>query len=176
MRIGFVIVGIVIVLLGVLLLFEPIVPLQSQTVTSANPDIFTVAAFVSPTGNVQLTVTWSSTTSITFAVYTCTSVNLPASNVSTACRGVATIGSETGTSGTFHFPVKSGSSVIAGIFSQKSGTASVTVTGSSPLLATFLLVVGLVLVVVGGVLKKKAAIDSGPTPTAGPSAHSSGRT
>ncbi|MCI4351083.1 MAG: hypothetical protein L3K15_06185 [Thermoplasmata archaeon] len=175
MRIGLVIVGIAIVLLGLVPLFEPIVPLQSQSVTSANPDIFTVAAVVSPTGNVQLTVTWSSTTSTTFAVYTCTSVNLPASNVSTACQGPMTIGSETGTSGTFHFPVKLGSSVIAGIFSQKPGTASVTVTGSSPLLATVLLVVGLVLVLIGGILKKKAATQSEPPTPTGESPTSTGR-
>jgi hypothetical protein len=163
MRAGIVVVGIVFGVLGALLLFEPIVPLQSQTVTSTNPDIFSVAAVVSPTGNVELTVTWSSTMPTTFAVYTCTSVTLPASNVSTACRGAVTIGTETGTSGTFHFPVKLGSSVIAGIFAQKPGTASVTVTGSSPLLATFLLVLGGVVVVVGVILKRKGA--TAPVPT-----------
>jgi hypothetical protein len=161
-RVGVLIAGIVVIVIGAVLLFVPILPLQSQTVTSSAPDIFNVTTAFSPTGGLQLSLTWSSATSITFAVFTCSSINLNAHNFSGICRGPSIIGFQNGTSGSFNFATKQGSTVFAGIVSQRSGTASVNVSGSSPVLATILLVLGVVLAIVGVVLKRKVKASRVP--------------
>jgi uncharacterized membrane protein len=164
MRIGLLVAGIVLIVLGAVLLFVPVVPLQSQTVTSTSPDIFNVTTAFSPTGNLQLALTWSSATSTTFAVFTCGTINLAAHNVSGICRGLSIIGFQNGTSGSFNFGTKVGSKVFAGIVSQRPGTASVNVSGTSPIIATLLIVLGLVLAIVGVALKKKVRAAAAPAP------------
>ncbi|MCI4320303.1 MAG: hypothetical protein L3K23_09300 [Thermoplasmata archaeon] len=155
MRAGLVVVGVILVVLGAVLLFVPLLPMQSQTVTSSNPDAFNITTAFSPTGNVQLSLTWTSSTSVEFLVLTCTGINLNGHNFSSICQGHSIIGFENGTSGSFSFATKVGSTVLAGIVSPGSSSATVNVSGSSPLLATLFLVLGLILLIVGLILRKK---------------------
>jgi uncharacterized membrane protein len=165
MRIGLVIVGVVLVVLGAVLLFVPVLPMQSQAVSSSSPDVFNITTAFSPTGNVQLALTWSASSSVEFLVLTCTGINVNGGSFSSICQGLSVIGFQNGTSGSYNFAAKDGSTVLAGIASRSSSTGTVNVSGSSPVLATILLVVGLILLVVGVILKKKVkAPKSSPAP------------
>lgn len=174
MRIVLVIVGVILLILGAVLLFVPLVPMQSTTVGRSSPDVFNVSAAFSPTGVVQLTLTWTSSTTDEFGVFSCNSINLAASNLSSICKGLSIVGYQNGTSGSFSWGAKNGATVFAGIISGNS-SADVKVTGSSPVLGTVLLVVGILLLIVGVVLKKKAkpapmAASQPASPTWTPSA------
>ena len=164
MRLGLVVVGVVLVVLGAVLLFVPVIPMQSQTVTSNSPDAFNITTIFSPTGTVQLSLSWSSSASVQFLVLTCSGINIGGSNFSSICRGLSIIGFENGTSGSYNFGAKVGSTVLAGIASRGPSSATVNVSGSSPVLATLLLVLGIVLLLAGLVLRKKAKA----APTAAP--------
>jgi hypothetical protein len=163
------IVGIVVIIIGAVLLFVPIVPTQSQKVTPSNPDIFNVTAAFSITGQIQLALTWSASGSIEFAVASCNHLDLTATNFSHICQGPKVIGFQNGTSGSFSWSSKLGATVFAGIVTQNGSSgpsASVDVKGSSPVLGSILLIVGIILLIVGAVApRRRPAMAPAPTST-----------
>lgn len=190
MRAGLVVVGIVFVVLGGVLAYVALVPqsgtfnattngsgsMENFTVFDASPALFggTVAKF-----------SFTSTVSVDLYLITCSKV-VTTSQLSSAgsegqlesdCGTNATYGTtstsggaySTGTSGSFAFSIPASGSVIYFAVSSAPGTVSATITTSEPLAGDILLIVGVLVLIVGLVLKShktKASKTGTPTPGA----------
>jgi hypothetical protein len=164
MRVGFVVVGVVLIILAAVLMFIPIIQVASQTIGTLQPYEANVTGY-SITGSIPATVTWSSSSTVSIDVATCTSVTS-----SNQCSGtVNTLPNQTGTSGTFSFNVPSGGAVVVAVLSG--GSASITVKLAQSTIGLILLIVGIVLLLVGLVFGRKKA--AAPVPTTTPPAPTS---
>ncbi|MCI4372828.1 MAG: hypothetical protein L3K02_04205 [Thermoplasmata archaeon] len=152
MRIGFVVVGVVLVLLGAVLAFVPLIQVASQTITEGTPYEANVTG-VSVTGSVPASVSWSSNATISIEVGTCSTLQ---SNG--MCSGsVSLLPIQNGTSGTFSFSVPTGGAFVVAIASLSAATASITVKLAQSTIGLILLIVGILLLIVGLVLKRKGS-------------------
>ncbi len=164
MRVGFVVVGVVLIILAAVLMFIPIIQVASQTIGTLQPYEANVTGF-SITGSIPGTVTWSSNSAVEIDVATCTSVTS-----SNQCTGtVNTLPAQNGTSGTFSFNVPTGGAVAVAVLNG--GSASITVKLAQSTIGLLLLIVGIVLLLVGLVFGRKKA--TAPAPTMAPPAPSS---
>jgi uncharacterized membrane protein len=161
MRVGMVVVGVVLLVIGAVLLFVPVAPQPSQTMNESSietPYAFQISGF-SITGNMPITVSWTSNTSVTLLAVACTG-SCNSGNISTL-SGVEV---QTGTSGTFNMNVPSGGTVEIGAAPLTGGpsTTTVNVTTSETTIGSILLIVGILLLIVGLVLKRKSKAMSAP--------------
>ncbi|SRR5258708_10679655 len=159
MRAGWLGIGVVLLILGAVLAFVPIVTSATGTVDALDPMVFNVTAAFSLTGTIPLEIDWSSSQTVTIEVVTCSSIN----NLNCQDESNST---QTGTSGAFHVAPKTNGAV--GVVLNGLGSASVTVKEAQTTLGAILLVLGVLLLIVGLVLKKKARpmpIGAPPTPT-----------
>ena len=148
-------IGLVLVILGAVLIFVPIVQASNQTVSESSPYVANLTG-ISITGTIPGTISWSSNVQVTFIAASCTSVSF-SGNLLSPCPGFSIIGNQNGTSGSMTFNVKSGSTLFAGIVSGGSGAqAAVTVTVALTKIGTVLLIVGVIVLLLGVVLKSKA--------------------
>jgi hypothetical protein len=153
MRSGLVIVGIILLVLGGVLMYVPLVPQSTVTVTYASPYAANVTGFT-PTGSIPGTVTWSSSSSTEAILYVCTGAVHAFS-----CNGTQSTQYENGTSGSFSFSVHSGGTILIGT----SGTISATVKLAEVTIGFVVLVIGAVILLLGVVLRgKKPAAAAAP--------------
>jgi len=171
MRWSWVAVGVVVVLLGAILLYVAIVPQGSETATYSTTGGGAQYSYYranvtgySLSGTIVVSVSWSSNTS--------TPVQVIAAACSASCGGsyqqLSDVTNESGTTGSFVLDQPNGGSIVMGILSSEGGkSASVTfkVTTAAATAATALVVIGIVLIVVGAVLRRKPS----PAPYAVPS-------
>jgi uncharacterized membrane protein len=158
MRIGILVVGVVLIVLGAVLGFVPLVQVASQSINESTPYEANVTGF-SITGSVPASVAWSSSSSISVEVGTCSSLQ---SNGS--CSGSVSLQPiQTGTSGTFSFSVPDGGAFVVAISSLTAANASITVKLAQSTIGFILIILGIVLLIVGLVLKSKGAKMAAPT-------------
>ena len=163
MRKGILIVGVVLAVIGAVLLFIPVTPQASQSIdsNSATPfTLFQVSGF-SITGSIAVSVSWTANTTVTMAAVTC----------SAACAGgnassIAGLALQSGTSGSFTLGQPNGGYVLVGIFSSGSGSppahATLNVTTAQSTVGSIVLILGIVLLIVGVVLKSKSKMAPAP--------------
>jgi len=169
MRIGFVVLGVVLTLLGAVLMFIPLVTVSSQNISSNELYTANVTGY-SITGTVAGTLTWSTNASTTFTFRTCSVAATPTLNGYT-CPGTQTNSSESGTSGTFTFSARSGGEIVAYFDAGTGTTGSVSVKLAQETIGLIVLVLGVLLLLLGLVLKrpgKPVPPAPSPTPTAPP--------
>ncbi|MCI4336110.1 MAG: hypothetical protein L3K17_02805 [Thermoplasmata archaeon] len=162
MRAGIVVVGVVLLVIGAALLFVPLSPQPAQTLTQSSettPAGFTIAGF-SITGNIPITVTWSSNTTVLIVAVAC-SGTCANENLSTL-SGVT----QTGTSGTFSLNVPTGGQVwiAAGSLAGAPSSTTVNVKTALTTVGSLLLILGVLLLLVGLVLKSKSKAMRAPPP------------
>ena len=166
MRAGILVAGIVLILLGAVFLYVPIVPQGSQKVTESQPYAFNLTGF-SLFGSQPIRMTWTSNVPIVFAAAACSSLS---ACTSASLTGLSSVSIQTGTSGTFTLSVPNGGTVIVGIVSTQSNSSStpananVSVTTALGTVGTALLVLGIVIFLVGLVLRKKRKMVPMPPP------------
>jgi uncharacterized membrane protein len=164
MRLGLVIVGVILLVIGAVLLFVPVVPQANETVSTSSTlpyDIFSVGGF-SLTGSIPISVSWTSSSGavevVAAACSSCSSQN--ASSVS----GVTI---QNGTSGSFSLSQPDGGEVLVGAIGSMSSPTNVTfkITTALTTVGSILVIVGIVVLILGAVLKSgkaKAAAAAAP--------------
>lgn len=161
MRIGIVVVGVVLLVIGAVLLFVPLTPQPAQTLSSSSaaPYEFQVSGF-SITGSMPVSVSWTSNTSVILAAVACSGTC--SGNVS-SLSGVVL---QTGTSGSFTLSVPDGGTVAIVAESSTGGPSSTTVnvTTAQTSIGSILLIVGILLLIVGLVLKRKSSKPMAASP------------
>ncbi|HKV89889.1 MAG TPA: hypothetical protein VJQ43_01690 [Thermoplasmata archaeon] len=170
---GIVVVGVVLLILGAVLLFVPVVPQAKQTIgpSSSIPGVILSVSGVSLTGSIPVSVSWSSTGPVTVGGATC-AANCESINAT----GVSNPTIESGTSGSFTLNQPNGGSLVLIAFSFGSGpngfanrsnaTTTFTLTTALSTVGSILLIVGILLLIVGLVLKSKKAKMAASAPAA----------
>ncbi|MFI5414458.1 MAG: hypothetical protein ACHQ16_02170, partial [Candidatus Lutacidiplasmatales archaeon] len=162
---GIVVAGIVLLVIGAVLLFVPLVPQADQTIRSNSSlpvAAFSVSGF-SVTGSIPVSVSWTANASVTvIAAAGGTVANANISSVS----GLVT---QTGTSGSFTLSQPDGGEVVLGVFggsafggSGSNATVTFHVTTALTTVGSILLIVGILILIVGLVLKSKSAKMAAP--------------
>jgi uncharacterized membrane protein len=155
MRPVIVVVGIVLLIVGAVLLFEPVVPQANQTITSQSSppvDIESVSGY-SLTGSIAVHIAWTSVAPVTVVAATC-SANC---NYNSSASGVTL---QSGTSGSFTLNQPNGGEIAFGainLTSGKGGNATFTISTALATVGTLLIVVGILLVIAGVILKSDKA-------------------
>jgi hypothetical protein len=181
-RVVVLIVGLILLILGAVLMFVPLLS-DTASVTAVDPSDCTTgpdcsiaynvySASPSVTGGTSARLSWSSPIPATFTAVTCTNAvtgqpeNLTPSELGRVCHGLVTVANTTGTSGSSTFSIPSDGSLM--YFATTSGSAEPTVhatlTATEPLLGLVALLVGVLFTILGVVLRsrkpKLAAIAS----------------
>lgn len=156
MRVGIVVVGVVLLVIGAVLLFVPLAPQPAQKLDQSSttaPYAFTVSGF-SITGSMPVSVSWTSNTSVLLVAVSC-SGSCASANVSTLSGAVI----QTGTSGSFTLSVPDGGTVEIAVGSVTGSPSSTTVnvTTAETTIGSILLIVGILLLIVGLVLRRKSS-------------------
>ena len=166
MRIGIVIVGVVLAIIGAALLFVPVIPQSNQSIKTVSDipsnAVLNVSGF-SLTGSIPVSVSWTSNNSVTVLAATC--FNCLSENVSS----IAGVTIQRGTSGSFTLNQPDGGSIYVGAVSPTETPSTVTfkITTALTTVGSALLIVGIVLLLVGVVLKsRKAKTAAATTPMA----------
>jgi uncharacterized membrane protein len=147
MRWGLVVVGIILIVLGGVLMYVPLVPEASVHIDPSSPYYATLSGY-SPTGKIPGSVSWTSPSSTEVVLQACTGqVSL------FECNGTETTTFENGTSGSFSFSVPQGGSII--LYTE--GNASANVKLAEPTYGAAVLGVGVILLVLGLVLRRRAS-------------------
>ncbi len=172
MRIGILVVGIVLIVVGAVLLFVPVGVQSSTTIdnNSSTPEAVQSVSGFSLTGSIPIAVSWSSPVAVTIGAVACTGT---CSNVSQ----LSGITIQTGTSGSFTLNQPNGGSIGFVVVPATGGAPSTNVTFKfTPALTTvgsILIILGIILLILGVVLKRKqpAAPAAAPSyPAAGSAA------
>ncbi len=164
MRAGVVALGVVLLVIGAVLAFVPLIQAASQDVSEVSPAGYNISALFSITGTVPLSISYTSSQTVDIMVETCDSLTNSPSGYSCSNPNNS---SQNASSGTFNVNVKPGGAVLIGVLGP--GTASVTVKEGQTTAGDILLILGIVLVLVGLVLRGRAR-PVAPTPQAPPSA------
>jgi uncharacterized membrane protein len=168
-RIGLVIAGVIVLAIGVVLAFVPLVQAASQDMVS-NPPIETefhgyawnVTGF-SITGNIPVSTAWTSTGPATFVIQLCSNGGF---NPYYYCTGTSHWpGNQSGTSGSETFNVPSGATLLVYLHSENATTGHVNVDIAQTTIGLILIVIGLILLVLGIVLGRKSRAAPAPPPS-----------
>jgi uncharacterized membrane protein len=151
MRAGILVVGIVLIILGGVLMFIPLIQSSSANLSTTQPAYEVNVTGFSITGTIPGTISWTSNQAVTMDAGTCSAVS--SNNTCTGSRNI--LSSENGTSGTFTFSVAPGGAIVVGMIGGDAATASVTVKLAQTTVGLILLVVGIILLLVGAVTHKK---------------------
>ncbi|MCI4355716.1 MAG: hypothetical protein L3K18_01045 [Thermoplasmata archaeon] len=164
---GIVVVGIVLLVIGAVLLFVPLVPQPDQTVKSNSSlpfDLFSVSGF-SVTGSIPVAVSWTSNGTVTVVA----AAGSSEAQYTGASGGVSGLVTQTGTSGSFSLNQPDGGEVVLGVLSgsafggsSSNATVAFHVTVAQTTVGSLLLIVGIVILIVGIVLKSKSAKMAAP--------------
>lgn len=166
MRIGFVIVGAIVAVVGVALLYVPVFPQSAQTVT-AKPGVPSYyvgnVSQDSLTGKIPVSISWTATTTVTVIGGACTSHCTNFSDLSD-------ITLETGMSGSFMVDQPVGGSIFLGAnTSTSSGSVTFKATIALTTAGSLLVILGLLILVAGALLRRtkaSPAIATVPAPGA----------
>jgi uncharacterized membrane protein len=155
MRPVIVVVGIVLLIVGAVLLLEPVVPQGNQTISnnSALPYVIESVSGYSLTGSVVVHISWTAPTAVTVVGGACTAN----CNSSSSASGVT---EQSGTSGSFTLNQPNGGEILFGALNPstgKGGNATFTISTALATVGTLLVVVGILLVIAGAVLKSDKA-------------------
>lgn len=186
-RTGIVIVGVVLLVLGLVLAFVQLVP-QTADATETGSSNSNAGEYVWNDNGIilpaSLTVTWTATTPTLYIVVTCSNtlsaseVESSSFNITTGCSNFQSYGASSvsfegetlhyteGTSGSQSVTVSAGGTLIFGGVPTEDGTTDnvdSTVTTPEPLIGLIFILLGVLLLIVGLVLRKKS-----PKPTAAP--------
>ncbi|MGP8073319.1 MAG: hypothetical protein ACLPZM_09400 [Thermoplasmata archaeon] len=152
MRAGLVVVGVVLVILGVVLAYVPLVPQAAVNVTASNsPYIAHVTGF-SITGSVPGDMTWTSSSQIDLLFGWCAGLTPSFTCIGSNQSWVW----NNGTSGTVSFSVPAGGSLVVAV--NGSGSASVNIKLAESTIGVVTIGLGILLLILGVVLKR------GPVP------------
>jgi hypothetical protein len=154
MRIGFLVVGVVLVLLAAILMFVPLITVSTATISSEEVYTANVTGY-SIVGTVAGSLSWTSTAPVTLSFVTCSVAATPTGGGYT-CPGTGTSTNETGTSGSFAFALKSGGEIGAYFSGPSGASTSISVKLAQDTIGFILLVVGVLLFLAGLVLKHGA--------------------
>ena len=170
MRLGILVAGIVLVIIGAALTFVPVVPQGSQTVRSNSTAPYyagSISGF-SLTGSIPVSVSWTASSDVEI-------VAVAASCDGAGCSNATQISGATlqsGTSGSFTLDQPDGGSIIMGVVSTPGGSsanATFKITTAVTTVGAILAIVGIILVIVGAVVRKgRKATTVAPAPTAWP--------
>ncbi len=172
MRRGIVVAGIVLLIIGFVLTFVPVVPQTSETVYSDSyaPDYHAHITEYSLTGNIAVAVSWTANASVVIlaAALSCQGSGCPNESI-TQVSGLI---NQSGTSGSFTLQQPSGGSFIMGIWSTAgnvSASATFKLTTAITEIGALFVIIGVLLLIVGLVLRRKV---KAPAATPGPGATS----
>jgi len=164
MRIGIVIVGIVLLVIGAVLMFVPVAAQSAQNVDTSSSSpyaVLSVSGF-SLTGNIPVSVSWTASGTVEVISAAC-SASCDTGNAS-AISGVTI---QTGTSGSFTLNQPDGGEILVGAINPSLSGAgqnvTFNITTALTSVGTILLFVGIVILIVGVVLRgkpKAAPMDS----------------
>lgn len=177
MRKGLLIVGVILLVLGIVLAF---VPLVTQSVSSTESSGTSTGSYVYVWNNngvilpATVKVSWTAPDTTEFFYFSCTNslsastVQSTSFNLTQQCNGLQTYGAssvtsggqtinyDTGTSASQSISVPAGGTLIfGGVPASGSETISITATYPEPLFGLILIILGVLLAVVGVVLKAK---------------------
>lgn len=161
MRAGIVVAGVVVLVIGLVLAFVPLVN-QGSTHVGQFQSLAEGPSGFSITGSIPVSITWSAATSgsLSVAVSSCS----PSSASAGTCNGPYTWHNQSGTSGSESFSIPDGGSAIFAFSSL--GGASVTMTTALSTIGAILLVIGIIVLIVGLVLRRKQPKPSAVPPAA----------
>jgi uncharacterized membrane protein len=142
--------GVVLVVVGAVLSFVPVASQGAQTVTESTPFTANETGY-SLTGFVYASFSWTATSDIQFTLFTC-----PTLIANGQCSGTTYYVNQSGTSGSGSFSVQSGGFVAAYISGTGNPSASLTIKLAEPTFGLIAIIVGLVLLLVGVILRKRS--------------------
>jgi hypothetical protein len=157
-RLGFVAVGVVVIVLGAVLMYEPLVPQASPPAVTENSPYYANLTGFSPFGGIPGTVAWSANQTVEVGFFTCDKVT------GDLCTGANSTSFENGTSGTFSFSVPSGGLILFGIIPPSSASVSLTIKLAEVTIGFLLIIVGALLLILGLVLRRKPVPVVAPPP------------
>lgn len=164
MRLGIVVTGLVILVIGAVLMFVPLVPQASQTTTGSAPfAVLSVSGF-SITGSIPVAISWSAPTTVIVAAAACSHCS---SNVSTVSGVIL----QTGTSGSFTLDQPNGGEIAFAAVNSTGGpspTVTYKITTALSTVGSVLLIVGIIVLIIGVVLKSKKAKMAAAAATSAP--------
>ncbi|HEV8050210.1 MAG TPA: hypothetical protein VGP88_06415 [Thermoplasmata archaeon] len=167
MRPVLVVVGIVLLIVGAVLLFEPVVPQANQTVSNNSNVPFVVESVsgYSLTGSIVVHISWTSASPVEVIAASC-AANC---NANSSASGVSGITLQTGTSGSFTLNQPNGGEIAFGAYNPtgaSGGNATFTISTALATVGTLLIVVGIIVFIAGLVLKSDKARAAAAAPAA----------
>jgi len=154
------VVGIVLLIVGAALLFEPVVPQANETISSKSslPYVAESVSGYSLTGSIVVHVSWTAPSTVTVLAGACTA----------SCNGASDVSSlttQSGTSGSFTLNQPNGGEfligAINGTFTSGSAgspaNATFTISTALATVGTLLIVVGIIVFIAGVVLRSDKA-------------------
>jgi uncharacterized membrane protein len=164
-RITWVVVGVVVLVIGVVLQFVPVASQGSETVVGGSDAPYWAGSVsgVSLTGSIPVSVAWSSSTAVTVLAGV-------ASGGCSSPTSVSGVASQSGTSGTFTLNQPDGGCLLLESGPGTGGSSvNVTFTIKTALttVGSAMIIFGVILVIVGLVLRRKSA--KAPAPPNAPS-------
>lgn len=167
MRVGLVIVGVILLIIGAVLLFVPVVPQGNETVSTASSTpyaVFSVGGF-SLTGSIPVSISWTSSSGAAVEVVSAACSSCSTSNA-TSISGITI---QNGSSGSFSLSQPDGGSVLVGAIGSSGSPTNVTfkITTALTTVGSILVIVGIIVLILGAVLKSgkpKAAVAPAPMP------------
>lgn len=175
MRVGIVVAGIVLVIVGAVLLFVPVVAQGSHTLDQSSANsfyLFSVSGF-SITGSIPVSISWSSPSTVVMIAAACSAT------CDTGNLAGLSLATGTGTSGTLTVNQPNGGEVVVGFEPTSGGssnaTATVNVTTALTTVGSILLIVGILILIVGVVLRSKSKMAPMAPPPMSPDTGSMGQ-
>ncbi len=164
MRGGVVAFGVVLIVVGAVLAFVPILQAGSEVVTSDTAWAFDATASFSITGTIPLSISYTSNQSVNLYVESCTGGITQSPGGMPECTGGTVVSFLNGSSGAISFDEKVGGGVIVGLVSP--GSATVVVKEAQTPIGDILLILGALFLLVGLVLPKRRPVPATPPPNA----------
>ncbi len=187
-RTGIVIVGVILLVLGAVLAFVPLVTQSVQQTGSSSSSGF--SGYVWDNNGIILPATvkisWTATSTSEFFYITCTNTITQSEaqasnfNLTSSCNGMKTYGAQSttfggqtynydsGTSGSQSISVPGGGTLLFQGASGTGGTINISASYPEPLIGLILLIVGVLILLVGLVLKSKKRVAAAPPQAWGP--------
>jgi uncharacterized membrane protein len=160
-RVGFVIAGVIVLALGLVLSFVPLIPAVSQSIPANTPRTtqfhsyeWNITGF-SFTGKFALSLSWTSNLPVRTLIEVCSNGGI---NGSLACVGGGTPswpGNGSGTSGSDSFSVVTNTTILIAMYGANGSQGYVTGHTADANVGLILLIVGIILLILGIVLKRK---------------------
>jgi uncharacterized membrane protein len=169
-RAGFLIAGAIVIVLGLVLAFVPLLPAVSQSIPANTPRSTALQGYewnitgFSFTGKFALSLSWTSNQAVRTLIEVCSNGGF---NGYFVCVGGGTPswpGNGSGTSGSDSFSVVTNTTVLIAMYGANGSQGYVTGHAADSNVGLILLVVGIILLILGIVLKRKKKAEAVPPP------------